>query len=158
MKQIDSTKFCKEAQHVSGVFSPADLPRLADEVLSGTDFQVQWQAQGESPDLLELSLQASVQMMCQRCLQAMAQLIDVSYRFQFVKDEAAAEAQDAQNDEVDALVHARHFDLQGLIEDEMLMALPLVSLHNTCPSAGAAAFLPKEAKPNPFEALKNLKT
>ena len=157
MKHIDSAKFCKEAQQLAGTLAPADLPRLRAEVLPNTDFAVEWQAEGNSPDELILSLQSKVQMKCQRCLNAMEEPINVTYRFQFVKDEAAAEAYDAESDEADALVHSRQFDLQELIEDEMLMALPLVSLHEVCPSAGAAGFLPPDAKPNPFAALKNLK-
>jgi uncharacterized protein len=87
----------------------------------------------------------------------MAESIDASYRFQFVKDEATAQALDEAQDEVDTLVHSRQFDLHELIEDEMLMALPIVSLHEACPEAGAAAFLPDDTKPNPFAVLKNLK-
>ena len=157
MKHIDTARFCKENQFLSGTLVPSDLPRLAAEVLPRSDFAVVWQAQGESPDFLELSLAAKVQMKCQRCLGAMEESVDAHYRFEFVKDEEAAEAYDAESDELDALVHARQFDLQELIEDEMLMALPLASLHEVCPEAGAAAFLPVDAKPNPFEVLKNLK-
>jgi uncharacterized protein len=157
MKYIDSARFCKENQTLSGVFAPADLPRLAAEVLADSSFSVAWQAKGESPDFLELSLQSTVQLKCQRCLDSMEEPIDVVYRFEFVKDEDAAQAYDEESDELDALVHSRQFDLQELIEDEMLMALPLVSLHEACPTAGAVAFLPKDEKPNPFAALKNLK-
>jgi uncharacterized protein len=157
MKLIDTTRFCKDSASLSGIFTEVDLPRLAVEVMPNTGFSVVWTVNGESPDLMDLTLQATVQMKCQRCLGAMSEPIDASYRFQFVKDEATAQAQDEAQDEVDTLVHARQFDLHELIEDEMLMALPFVSLHEVCPEAGAAAFLPVEAKTNPFSVLKNLK-
>ena len=157
MKHIDTARFCKDGTSLSGIFTEADLLRLTAEVLPGTSFNVVWTADGESPDLLNLTLKATVQMKCQRCLGGMAEPIDASYRFQFVKDEATAQAQDEAQDEVDTLVHSREFDLHELIEDEMLMALPFVSLHEVCPEAGAAAFLPADAKPNPFAVLKNLK-
>jgi uncharacterized protein len=157
MKHIDTARFCKEGASLKGTFTEADLPRLAAEVLPNTGFSVAWTADGESPDLLDLTLKGMVQMKCQRCLGAMAEHINASYRFQFVKDEETAQAQDEAQDEVDTLVHSRQFDLHELIEDEMLMALPFVSLHEVCPEAGAAAFLPVEAKTNPFSVLKNLK-
>jgi len=157
MKHIDTTRFCKDSASLSGTFTEADLTRLAAEVLPGTGFSVAWKANGGSPDFLDLTLRATVQMKCQRCLGAMAESIDASYRFQFVKDEATAQALDEAQDEVDTLVHSRQFDLHELIEDEMLMALPIVSLHEACPEAGAAAFLPDDTKPNPFAVLKNLK-
>ena len=158
MKHIDTRRFCNDGASLLGTFTEADLTRLAAEVLPGTGFSVVWTASGVSPDLLDLTLKANVQMKCQRCLGAMAEPIDASYRFQFVQDEATAQAQDEAQDEVDTLVHSRQFDLHELIEDEMLMALPIVSLHEVCPEAGAAAFLPLELKPNPFEVLKKLKS
>ena len=157
MKHIDTARFCKDGTSLLGTFTEADLPRLAAEVLSNTGLSVAWTADGVSPDLMGLTLKATVQMKCQRCLGAMVESIDASFRFQFVKDEATAQAQDEAQDEVDTLVHSREFDLHELIEDEMLMALPFVSLHEVCPEAGAAAFLPADAKPNPFAVLKNLK-
>jgi uncharacterized protein len=157
MKHIDTARFCKEGASLSGIYTEADLPRLVGEVLPDTGFGVVWTASGVSPDLLDLTLKATVQMQCQRCLGAMAEAIDASYRFQFVSDEATAQVQDEAQDEVDTLVHSRQFDLHELIEDEMLMALPFVSLHEACPDAGAAAFLPLEAKTNPFAVLKNFK-
>jgi uncharacterized protein len=157
MKLIDTARFCKDSASLSGTYNEADLPRLASEVLPLTSFHVAWAVHGESPDLLDMTLKATVQMKCQRCLGGMAESVDASFRFQFVKDEATAQAQDEAQDEVDTLVHSRQFDLHELIEDEMLMALPFVSLHEMCPEAGAAAFLPVELRPNPFAALKNLK-
>ncbi len=157
MKHIDTARFCKDGTSLLGTFTEADLPRLAAEVLPNTGFSVDWTADGVSPDLLDLTLKGVVQMKCQRCLGAMAEPIDASYRFQFVKDEATAQAQDEAQDEVDTLVHSREFDLHELIEDEVLMAMPFVSLHEVCPEAGAVAFLPTDAKPNPFAVLKNLK-
>lgn len=158
MKLIDTARFCKDSASLFGTYTETDLPRLASEVLPSSSFNVAWTADGESPDLLDLTLKATVQMKCQRCLGGMAEPIDASYRFQFVKDEATAQAQDEAQDEVDTLVHSRQFDLHELIEDEMLMALPFVSLHEICPEAGAVAFLPVDAKPNPFAVLKNLKS
>ncbi len=80
----------------------------------------------------------------------------MNYPFRFVKDEATAQAQDEVSDELDHLVHHKHFELLDLIEDELLMALPLVSLHEFCPNAGAIAHLPKEEKVNPFAILQNM--
>lgn len=157
MNHIDTTRFCKEASTLAGSLGPEALPRLAQEVMPSTGFAVDWQARGAAPDELHLDLKTRVQMRCQRCLGALEESIDVTYAFRFVKDEATAQAEDEQNDEVDHLVHSKQFDLLELIEDEMLMALPFVSLHEACPVQGAAAFMPKEEKPNPFAALAALK-
>lgn len=158
MKYIDTARFCQEQLSGEGELTPLDLPRFAAEVLPSSDFRVAWQAQGQAPNFLELSLKSVVQLECQRCLHAMAHEVNVRYRFQFVADEATAQLADEENDEVDALVHAKQFDLSALIEDELLMALPLVTLHDQCPQAGALAYQPQPERLSPFAALEKLKS
>jgi uncharacterized protein len=56
-------------------------------------------------------------------------------------------------------VASRHLDLHGLVEDELLLALPLVPMHEHCPrqlpmSAGDAEVAPA---PKPFAALASLR-
>lgn len=113
------------------------------------------------PDLwLHLVLAAHVPQVCQRCLQPYAQPVQVDRWFRFVKDEASAEAQDDEAEE-DLLVFEPRFDLLALVEDELLMDLPLVPMHETCPqplsprSTGALA-VPEE-RPHPFAGLAALK-
>jgi uncharacterized protein len=55
------------------------------------------------------------------------------------------------------------FDLMGLIEDELLMALPLVPMHEAClsehaPTSEDDAAAGLAEKPNPFAVLATLKT
>jgi uncharacterized protein len=82
--------------------------------------------------------------------------------FRFAADEASAAALDDESEE-DVLVVSTEFDLPGLVEDELLMALPLVPRHETCPvevklavedaDFGAAS----AEKPSPFAALASLR-
>ena len=60
------------------------------------------------------------------------------------------------------LVTSRDFDLAALVEDEVLLAMPLVPRHEVCPVKVkmAAADIDFEApveKPNPFAMLAQLK-
>ena len=61
------------------------------------------------------------------------------------------------------LALAPDFDLRALIEDELLMALPLVPRHDECPDAvqlsvqSADFDAAQEEKTNPFAALAALK-
>jgi len=62
-------------------------------------------------------------------------------------------------------VLSRDFNLLELIEDELLMALPVVPKHETCPApvklqaqdADFDAAAPAAQKPNPFAILEQLK-
>ena len=130
-----------------------------------------WRASGErravpgcDPELwLHLSATAAVWLTCQRCLQPFEQPLALDTRVRFVRDEAKAEALDAELEE-DVLALPRWLDLRTLIEDELLLALPLVPRHEQCPqplpaSAGDLADdveAPPE-RPNPFAVLQALK-
>lgn len=108
---------------------------------------------------LHLQLDAQLPLQCQRCLLPYAQAVQVDREFAFVKDEATAEALDDESD-IDLLVASRQFDLAALIEDELLMAMPIVPKHEQCPApvamqAGEVEEAP--ARPNPFAALAALK-
>jgi uncharacterized protein len=115
---------------------------------------------GTQPQLwLHLQLGAEVPQTCQRCLGAYAQAVEVDRWFRFVADETTAEAQDDESEE-DLLVLEPRFDLVALIEDELLLALPLVPMHEVCPQPlrMSAGELPEEeGVPHPFAALARLK-
>ena len=58
------------------------------------------------------------------------------------------------------LVLTRALDLHELVEDELILALPLVPRHDACPqplAAPATAEEPLAERPNPFAALAALK-
>ena len=89
------------------------------------------------------------------------QPVEAERDFLFVADEATAEALD-EDSEADVLVISRDFDALSLVEDELILALPLVPRHDNCPqslpdSAVDAAFEQASERPNPFAALAALK-
>lgn len=111
-----------------------------------------------------LHLQAGVvlPLCCQRCLQPAEVGLEVNRWFRFVADEATAEAQDDECEE-DVLAMEPRPSLRDLIEDELLMALPLVPMHEACPQLPSqllqtdADDSPAEDRPHPFAALSGLK-
>jgi uncharacterized protein len=147
-----------------------DFQRLADEAQGlAPDAAVQWEARAElRPQTgaedqvwLHLSAWASVPLTCQRCMAAVSTGLEVDQWYRFVESEEVAMAEDDEAEE-DLLVMVPQFDLLALLEDELLMALPLVPMHETCPvtpvfSAGDPAVEAAEAKPNPFAVLGQLK-
>ena len=66
-------------------------------------------------------------------------------------------------EEEDLLVTSREFNVIDLVEDEVILAMPLVPLHEACPaplhmSAEDPQFEQEEEKrPHPFAALAGLK-
>lgn len=150
-----------------------NMKRLAEETHDlQPDLTVQWQAlaelrpraDGDGDDEVWLHLQAktAIPLTCQRCMGSVLTPLEVDQRYRFVATEDIAMAEDDQAEE-DLLVMAPQFDLLAVLEDELLMALPLVPMHDECPSAPvlrvAEAEIADESteKPNPFAVLAQLK-
>jgi uncharacterized protein len=112
-----------------------------------------------------LQAHALIQLTCQRCLGLSIQKLDVHRTFRFVRDEQTAMALDDESDD-EFLVLSNAFDVLELIEDELIMALPLVPLHELCPvpltqQLGQIATTEaqnEEERPHPFAALSVLKS
>ena len=117
---------------------------------------------GEDETWLHLVARARVWRECQRCLLPVALDLEVARALRFVATEEQAAALDAESED-DVLALGRHLDLHNLIEDELLLALPLVPLHSACPQAPPMRFGDDEAAadaapaPRPFAALARLK-
>ncbi len=123
-------------------------------------FATRTDAAGALAPWLDLQLTTRFPLVCQRCMGAMDLPVAINRAFRFVATEAIAEAQDDDSEE-DLLVLSREFDLAALIEDELVMALPLIPRHDTCPtpvpmSAVDADFEAANVKPNPFAGLSSL--
>lgn len=117
---------------------------------------------GSHQPALQLRASANLPLTCQRCLGQVMVPIEVDRHVVFMPDEdTAAALDDASEDDLMALVN--DLDLHQLIEDEVLLALPLVPRHEQCPQpvtlsvADADFDAGSEDRPNPFAALAALK-
>jgi uncharacterized protein len=171
--KLDVGRFAREGAALEGVWPLEGLERLAQsqaEGLAPAGRQLHWRASGQRFERvaasaqiwLHLKARTTVRLVCQRCLQAMEVPLEIDRRFRFVRNENEAAELDAQVEE-DILVLSRSLDLRELVEDELLLALPLVPRHEDCrhPAAGlveAPAAAEALAEPShPFAALAALK-
>ena len=174
--RLDINAFARQQGRLDGDEPLAGFARLAQEQVPGApEAQVRWQADGEwqaesasadhaSAGCAWLHLHASVglTLTCQRCLRPALIPVEAERSFRFVADEATAAAEDEDSDE-DVLVASRDFDLRELVEDELLMALPMVPMHEQCPDAVQLSASSPEfeasggEKANPFAALASLR-
>jgi uncharacterized protein len=177
-RRLDVMAFAEAGADLVGELSLTTLPRLLDSLhrpLSDAPAPVaRWQARGSLHTIrggtrqarLHLQVQASAPLECQRCLDTVDTPLEVDRQFVFAATEEAAAALD-EDEEDDVLVLSRHFDLIELVEDELLLALPVVPRHAHCPrdlspggevSPPPDVIAPTEAdRPHPFAALAALK-
>jgi uncharacterized protein len=171
-RRLDVQRFAEEAGELHETNALSQFPRLrAETVDASPDVQVHWHARGEmhnprhvSPEVwLHLEADAILPLVCQRCLTPVDMPVAIERSFRFVADEATAAAQDDDAEE-DLLAMSRSFDLLELVEDELLMDMPVAPRHEACPepvkmSAVDAGFEEAGAeKENPFAVLGRLKT
>ncbi len=167
-ERLDIEAFAKLGGALQGEWPAAELERWLESNLTEQELApVRWQLQAERRELLggqpeiwlHLQAQAEARLGCQRCLQPAQFPLEIERSFRFVRDEATALEQDPEAEE-DLLVLSRSFDARELIEDELLLALPLVPMHEDCepPAVKAAeAVVEEPERPNPFAVLAALK-
>ncbi len=171
-KRLDVAAFARAKASLSGCDALSIFKRLTQEAMaSAPDITVDWSAQGEQRSAADgvarpaLHLQASAQLplACQRCLGEVRVLVVVDRHIVFAPDEdSAAALDDASQDDVLALT--AELDLHALVEDELLLALPLVPRHEVCPDAVALSAQDADfdaagdERPHPFAGLAALKT
>ena len=153
-----------------------ELPRLQESVLPPPAGQAQpvfeWSAAGsfrqpvgrDAQVRLHLQAGGAVRVTCQRCLEPLAVTLAVDNRLRFVEGEEAAQKLDELTDDEDVLALQPRLDLVELIEDELILALPLVPRHEHCPVTLPASAADEGAEdaaaqpaPSPFAALARLK-
>ena len=172
LRRID---FCAQQSYVgAGFLEITALPRLAEEASSinpGDGFHWQMKTHfadspGSEPrQILKIGLKGRIHLICQTCLQDFSLGLVQEGRFVVVATEAEADAFPMEDDQQEPLVASQHFDLVSLIEDEVLLSLPLIPKHpeGVCqPHASSFGEVGQEADPsekpqNPFNILKNMK-
>ncbi len=170
-RRLNMQAFAQEGVPLGDTTLLQDLERLAQEAQGlQPDSVVRWQARAElrpgagaDEDIwLHLQASTSLALVCQRCMGAVTVPLEVDQWYRFVASEEIAMVQDDESEE-DILVLEPQFDLLAVLEDELLMALPLVPMHEECPVAPVlrvgddAIGEVAESKPNPFAVLSGLK-
>lgn len=168
-RRLDLQRLADEAATLDGQWPLGSLDRLTTDAAVAGDGQVHWTlvaerrpvAGGGADPWLHLHADAAVRLTCQRCLQPVEAALAVQRSFRFVADEAEAERLDeaADDEDVLALPPRGRLDLLPLLEDELILALPLVPMHEACPEPLPQPEDAPDAAPaaHPFAALAALK-
>ena len=169
--RLNIPAFAAEGEPLVSTTLLQNMERLAQELIGlKPDSTINWQAKAElrpgagtEADVwLRLTASALVPLTCQRCLTAVESSIEVDQWYRFVATEEIAIAEDDESEE-DLLVMESQFDLLAVLEDELIMALPTVPMHELCPvtvqlQTGELVADESVEKPNPFAVLAQLKT
>lgn len=145
----------------------ARLPRLAEHLLDNTGevaVTLHFGHDEEERQLLSGTLRTDLRLRCQRCMEPLLLPIECELALLVLDSEAELRALPDEEDALDALVMdpAQGLDVLAVIEDELLLSLPLVPMHpaSDCSEAFNSYQRKQEEtreRNNPFAALASLK-
>jgi len=150
---IDGLAFARGATVLGGQLGLESLPRLARSGCSGAivDFVLEGEINERGKPGLRLAVDGSVRLECQRCLDDLDLPLHLEAQLEFAASDAEIAAAD---DAIERVVAGREMSVAALVEDEVLLALPMVPKHERC---NAAAELGAKAQASAFQALAALK-
>ena len=159
---INNLEFALSGQMLSGKAEPEQMPRLSDMLTTQTSsaqaVEIQYTLIGSAKKYslpsLHLNVDATLPVTCQRCLNAMSVHLELEFDYLIAPTEPA---EFDENDELDWLEISQNMSILDLIEDELLIAMPIAPTHSTeylheCMQHN----MQSGEKPNPFAVLKSL--
>lgn len=171
-KRIDPQRLAAQDSPLEGELSTAAMPRLRRELAGNPAVPVSVRLHARRDEarrlLLEGQVRAKLNCTCQRCMEPVALQIDGQYALAVVRDEEAARSLPAELDPLMTDADGE-VDLATLVEDELLLALPVIAMHANPEDCGERAALVREQgkeptefdgaseRENPFAVLKKLK-
>ncbi|THF60874.1 YceD family protein [Pseudothauera rhizosphaerae] len=153
----DPIRFARDARVLRGQVAVGRLGRLADQLFDASG-SVAWELTGQAgedrkPRLL-LAANGTLRLRCQRCLGGLDWPLALSSRLLLVPVGQEIPEEELEDDEQDAIEAAADMDVVALLEDEILLALPIAPRHDECdvprPEGG-------DSKKSPFAVLAGLK-
>jgi uncharacterized protein len=158
LKRIsDAFAFARDGRVLEGTLAVADLERLHDllaELAGEVTFRLQGFKGENGEPMLHLVVSGLVPLACQRCLEPVPCDLDVDTLLELVPEGADLSQDELEDDTRDFLPVVRELDVAELVEDEILLALPVAPRHEKCGLPGAAD---AGERINPFAALSGLK-
>ena len=153
---INNIEFAQKELKLNDSIETIGLKRLAEMLaldeknkhLAAVHFELTSDCKRFRQPSLHLYIRAQLPVICQRCLGDMPITIDLHFDY-LINNGEKNESDD--NDEFDWLEANHEMDLQELIEDELLLAMPISLLHEV---SCAQLSMQSGEKPNPFAMLK----
>jgi uncharacterized protein len=149
---IDGLQFARDRAERSGNFDLNSFSRLAQ--LGCSAAQIEYRLQGaenrKAKPSLRLSLRGSVVLICQRCLRPLEIALDVQSELELA---SSVRAINLAEDDDDRVLATPNMNIASLIEDEAILSLPMVPMHEHCVEVGEQSL----KKPSPFAVLAKLK-
>ncbi|MEW6313278.1 MAG: YceD family protein [Pseudomonadota bacterium] len=155
---IDGLEFARNGEALRGKIAVADMARLGEALFDDAgevEYRLDGELNADGKPLLHLSVTGDLHLACQRCLGLLPYQLDIGHDLILASSEAELEELSDDTDEADAILGSRAMDVVALVEDEIILSLPLAAKHEEgkCDTQGKG----EAGKALPFTALAALK-
>jgi len=153
---IDGLEFARAAARLQGAWPVAEFLRLHD-ALRSTAGTLRYELRGvpevQGRAMLRLKVSGTLQLTCQRCLAALEFPLQLDVGLQLAATQEEMDAAPLEADGPESIVAGKEMQVQALVEDEVLLAIPIAPRHEVC-AAGVAGT--EGRKQTPFAGLRGL--
>lgn len=162
-ERVDPLSWAESGHRLQGSLAVSDMPRLQESLYSTESkgsilIDLQGGIDDNGTRYVRGRIEAVLEVPCQRCLRAMTLALGVDVALGLVSSHAKA---DYLAEPYEALVvETRSMSLAGIVEDELLLALPIVAMHGDgecMPATAADGGEDAKRRANPFAVLSQLK-
>jgi len=163
---VDVRKVFAQEAEIAGSMPIAGFERFRQQLTGSrgeVNFTLAFGMDGEHRRVIEGSLDANVDVLCQRCLEPVAIDLADTFALALVESEEQAGRLPVELDPWMAPADGRLL-LADILEEQLILCMPIVSYHNVdCTPANTASARDESndttqgSKPNPFAVLRDLK-
>ena len=174
-EHIEPLRLARSQRLMQGRLPLSRMPRLAESLEDATgdiDVELEFDVDSSGIAWVKGHLTCTLSLCCQRCMQTLAMPVDTTFKLAMIESEVEIERLGEEYEPL--LLNDSLVSVAELVEDELLLSLPLVPKHETdnCNSADfndshnesdshneelIETHSESEQKKNPFAALADLK-
>jgi uncharacterized protein len=154
---IDSLVFARSGGLLQGELPVASFTRALDMLADPSGalaYRVTGQMGPRGRPRLILEVDGVLSVRCQRCLEGITYPLGICSSLELVGNEEELTQEEIEDDSMDFLPAQKELDVAVLIEDEILLDLPVAPRHENCALPGAGG---PSQQVSPFSALEALK-
>ncbi|MFQ5469390.1 MAG: YceD family protein [Gammaproteobacteria bacterium] len=164
---VNPLRMAESGQILTGDISLTSMARLSQQLVDqvGTvSTRLEFGVDAQKICYLDGQFSSKLALICQRCMRPMTYRVDTGFKLAFVESES--EAEQLPEEYEPCILEEHTVTLTTLIEDELMLSLPIVPMHDSdvCKvnysfgEKGAESEADMTDKINPFSELEKLKT
>jgi uncharacterized protein len=157
---IDLERLSSKPTVFEGTVAPGDLERLPESLANGEGelrYRISARRDPQRRAVVSCIIEGFVFLTCQSSLDTFRHPVSIDDRLVLVEDESRLPPMQEESDTEDYLVVDEPLDVLELVEDAVMLAMPMMPRKPGLEWKEAEAGEPAEEKPSPFAKLASLK-